>query len=541
MSQTLKLTIVLLISLFLSSNLLALNGVVEIDDVISKREQFIKGKIDKIDYLKQLWESEKEPNRKYSIAYKIIEEYSNFQADSAFKYIDKNRELAQFNKNQNQLLQNDFQYIFVLAQSGLLNEAESVLKRIEPKVLDPNQKIAYYKLSQRVYMNLKEFSQKTHIEKKYDAQQKKYLDSILIVVAKDSEDFLLYSAMKYMGENEFPLAKDYLKNYIHVIDTLSNDAARAYYYLSIISEGKEKKNYLLQSVEADIKSAVMQNRSLRILAELLYKEGDVKRAYKYLQISLNDANFYNTRLRNMQVAEVLPIVKKDYELERDQQHKRLIIGLFIIILLFLLVLVSAIYLRRKMKQLAEARKNLMEMNEHLTLINEEMNQTNEKLTKLSQKLKESDQVKEKYIGQILKLCSSYIQNISNLKKMINRKIKAGQIDDAYNMTLASTQTTSEFKEFYAEFDKAFLNIFPHFVEEFNCLLQEDKRFKLKQKDALNIELRIFALIRLGVKDSSQIAEFMNYTPVTIYSYRTKVKSRAINRDTFDNDILKVGA
>lgn len=512
-----------------------------LDKLLDNRREYIDIKKSKINYLKQIQDEESNIDRKYNVTFQIIEEYSNFQADSAFANIELNRNLA---SNLDQILQNQFQYVFVLAQSGLLNEAEVILKSLQ-KHIKPRSRseIEYYQLNQRLYMNLKEFSQNTHLEKMYDELQYSYCDSILELVPADSKEFQLYQFRKDFQNGSYELAKSHLEQYIQVIDTLSNDGARAYYYMSEIYRMKQdnvnQEFYLIKSVEADVISAVMQNRSLRVLAHLLYIKGDIERAYRYLQISLDDANFYNTRLRNMQVAEILPIIKKDYELQKAQKDFKLKIGIFIITLLFIVVLLISLYLRKKRHELIHARKELIASNNRLKQMNNEMMETNEKLNLLSSKLKDSDRTKEKYIGHILKLCASYIQNIGDFKKLINRKIKAGQIEDAYNLTLSSQQS-NEFKEFYNEFDNAFLNIYPQFVNQFNTLLREDQQFNLKKPNTLNTELRIFALIRLGIKDSSQIADFMNYTPVTIYSYRTKVKSRAINKEKFDEDILKIG-
>lgn len=515
-----------------------------LDQLLEDRELYIQKKTDRINYLKKVLKAETDSDRKYNLTYQIIEEYSNFQADSAFAYIENNKVLA--NSNKNKLLQVSFQYIFVSAQSGLLNEAESELRSLLPQVgvMNSDTRVEYYRLWQRLYMNLQEFSQRTHLENKYNELQNLYSDSILQYAKPNSEYSSLYQYHKAFNKGQYDEARTSLNEYIQKIDTLSNDAARAYFYLSQIYGAEnaytDQAKYLLKSVEADIKSAVRQNRSLRILAQLLYNEGELKRAYKYLQISLDDANFYNTRLRNTQIAEALPIIEKDYQTDRNNQERILKTGLLVIAILCVGILFISLYLRKKRMELNNARNELLKSNSNLIEINAEMKQKNEELYQLTEKLKESDKLKEKYIGHFLKLSSSYIQNISEFKKTVNRKLKAGQIEDVHNMTLSNRQQSNEFKEFYTEFDKAFLNIFPNFVSDFNHLLKEDQQFKLKKEDLLNTELRIFALIRLGIKDSSEIAEFMNYTPVTIYSYRTKVKSRAIDKDTFDEAILHIG-
>lgn len=517
----------------------------QLDFIIENRGEYIQKKIEKIEYLKKIYRAEVNNERKYNVGYQIIKEYSNFQADSAFKYIDENQILAEIENKQDYILRNKFQYVFVSAQSGLLNEAESVLISLHPELkgMSEELKVEYYRLYQRLYMNLKELSYNTHLEAKYRTLESIYSDSILLYAPENSAYSFLYRTKQEFDKQEYSKAKQYIERYIETLDTLSNDAARGYYYLSEIYKAQgdsvSEVKYLIKSVEADIKSAVKQNRSLRVLAQLLYEQGNVKKSYDYIQMSLNDANFYNTRLRSTQIAEALPIIEKDYQINRNEQEFKLMTGLVLIIVLFIVIFLISIYLYRKREELSKARYELLQSNSRLNEINNKMKQINNELYELTISLNESDQLKEKYIAHFLKLCSTYIQAISEFKKLVNRKIKVGQIQEVHNMTLPNSQMTNDFNNFYREFDKAFLTIFPRFVEEFNLLLREDQRFNLKDSDSLNSELRIFALIRLGIKDSSKIAEFMNYTAVTVYTYRTKVKSKAINKDTFDQDVLNI--
>ncbi len=515
------------------------------DDLINNRHLYMQQKTDRIAYLKQLAEAETNEDRKYDITDRIIHEYSNFQADSAFVYIEKNRSLAEKYDDPDRLTANRFQYAFVCAQSGLFNETRSALESlpVKPKEMNKNRRIEYFRLCERFYMNLKEYAQGTHMEEKYRKKELAYGDSVMAVASPDSQLYYLYKFKKEFADNKPEEAEKSIRQYIRLSDSISNDAARGYYFLSRICKIKEdfpnEEKYLIQSVEADIKSAVKQNRSLRVLARLLYEKGDAERAYHYLRVSSEDANFYNTRFRNSQIAEALPGIEKEYRQQRDRQESRLRAGIAIISGLTGIILVFSVYLSKKRKQLADARKKLMKINADLTVINEEIKKKNTELNRLAEVLRESDQVKEKYVGYFLKLCSDYIQKMGEYQKLVNRKIKVGQIEDLYKITSSGQYIHSVAKEFYRKFDEAFLSIYPNFVEDFNQLLRENQRFVLKNGDLLNTELRMFALIRLGIKDSAQIAEFMGYTPVTIYSYRTKVKSRAIDKDRFDRDIMAI--
>lgn len=517
----------------------------ELDQLLQRRMVYIQQKENKIDYLKQLSLTEKSLDKRCDITAQLIEEYSNFQSDSAFYYIEKNQLLIEELQNKNKRLENRFQYIFLCAQSGFLNESQDALMELEPlhETMNVSQKVEYNKQYERLFMNLREYAQKSHLEEKYKEQEMSYSRKICELVDPQSKDFYYYSFKQHYAEGALQDALSDMTAYLQLIDTTSNDAARALYNISLIYKAKKdtlnEERSLIRSVTADIKSAVMQNRSLRLLAEILNNKGDIQRAYNYLNISLQDANFYNTRLRNSQIAEAIPIIQKEYQLQRDKQEFYLCIGIFLIGLCLLLTLAIALYLRKKRRQLSIARSQLIGINGELNNINSEVKQKNEELNLLTTSLMESDRIKEKYIGHFLKLCSMYIQKIEDYQKLVNRKIKSGQIDDLYKMNSSTKYILKESKDFYAQFDEAFLQIYPSFVEEFNALLKEDQQFILKEDDLLNAELRIYALIRLGIKDSSQIAEFMGYNPVTVYTYRTKVKSRAKDKESFDKDVLSI--
>lgn len=518
----------------------------ELDQLLKERITYVRKKETKINYLKQLSSSEASVNKRYDIISRLIEEYSNFQSDSAFHYIEQNRLLAGNLQSKDKLLENRFQYIFLCAQAGFLNEAHRALLELEDQYPDMSisQKVEYNKQYERLYMNLRELAQNSHLEEEYRRQELEYSRIICELVPRESKDFYYYSFKQHYAERNLEEAQKDIAAYYQLVDSASNEAARALYHLSLIYKVKEDKlneeQSLIRSVMADVKSAVKQNRSLRLLAQIQNDKGDVRRAYRYLDISLQDANFYNTRLRNSQIAGAIPIIQKEYQLQRDKQEFYLRAGIIISIFFLLLIIGIALYLRKKRKDLSIARLQLLSINDKLNHINCEVQEKNEELQSLTSNLMESDRIKEKYIGHFLKLCSMYISKIGDYQKLVNRKIKTGQIDELYKLNSSTQYLLKESKDFYSQFDEAFLQIYPSFVKELNALFKEDQQYTFKEGELLNAELRIYALIRLGIKDSSQIAEFMGYNPVTVYTYRTKVKSRAKDKNNFDQEVLKIG-
>ena len=269
-------------------------------------------------------------------------------------------------------------------------------------------------------------------------------------------------------------------------------------------------------------------------------DGDMERAYQYMRFSWNATKFYNARLRSWQSADVLSLIDKTYQAMIEKQNDRLQQNLLLITALLVLLIVALGYIYRQMKKLADARNHLQVANKQLNGLNEELRQMNSCLSSTNIELSESNQIKEEYIARFIKLCSTYINRLDAYRRMVNKKVSAGQIAELLKITRSQDALDEELEELYANFDTAFLHLFPNFVGKFNDLLQENEQILPKKGELLNTELRIFALIRLGIEDSSQIAEFLRYSVNTIYNYRAKVRNKARgSREDFDDLVRKI--
>ena len=304
---------------------------------------------------------------------------------------------------------------------------------------------------------------------------------------------------------------------LHDQPETSNIYARAAFSLAHLYKDEKQTDaygkYLALSAISDIKVSVKENAALSNLAFVLYERGDVSRAYRYIKRSLEDAIFCNARLRTVEISRVLPVIEAAYKQQIERQRHQLVFFLIVVSILSAFLIVSVILIYKQMKKLSATQRNL----------------------------KQANHIKEEYIGHFLNLCSIYIEKLDRFRSTVNRKITAGQAEELLKLTKSSQFAGVEQKEFYANFDNAFLHLYPNFVAEFNELLQPEERFVLKTGELLNTELRIFAIIRLGIDDSSKIANFLHYSINTIYTYRNKVKNKAINRDKFEEEILKIGA
>ena len=292
-----------------------------------------------------------------------------------------------------------------------------------------------------------------------------------------------------------------------------------------IGNSELEEKYLILAAMTDTKLSVKENEALLTLAVNLFHKGDIDRAYNYIKVALDDAIFYNSRFKNTVIARIHPIIENTYliRLEKQKQNLRFYI---ILVSLFVIALAITLYFTYKQtKIVSRAKKNLKDMNEELVVLN--------------QNLDEANLIKEKYVGYFMNQCAVYINRLDEYRKNVNRKIKTGQIDDLYKSS--SRPFEKELEELYSNFDKAFLKLYPNFVEKFNSLLKQEERYKL-EKDQLNTELRIFALIRLGITDVGQIAAFLHYSVQTIYNYKSKVKKLSVfEANLFEEKVKKLGS
>jgi type II secretory pathway pseudopilin PulG len=292
----------------------------------------------------------------------------------------------------------------------------------------------------------------------------------------------------------------------------------------------------------------MDQASLLQLADILNNEGQLERSYKYIRFTWDCNNRFNTRMRSWQITPILNVIENNYQKAVDHNTKVLWTSVVVVSVLALLLLGVLLFLHRRNRQLDAARQALKTSNDELEGANrmlatqtEELSTLNAQLSALNAQLSESNQVKEEYIGRFMSLCSQYIDKLDDYRKMVNKKMKNKELEELYRLSKSSELKERELDELLQNFDSVFLHLYPNFVDEFNALLQPELRFQKKDDNRLVTEIRIFALIRLGIEDSSKIAEFLHYSVNTIYNYRARIKNGALdNRESFERRVKMLG-
>lgn len=497
----------------------------QLDKAIAGRSVYEAAKVERINAVKKnLHRVGLSLEQRYEINNVLFHEYESYICDSARHYIDANISIASRLGRAEWLAEASIRKAHILATSGLYIESLKLLNAVDRKCLHRSILVDYYIAFENLYLYQAEYTKGDEYMEVYLNTMNQYRDSVLAVVPYQSYSYIITKAPSLVQQQKLPEAEHLVLSYLPQISADTRNYAVLTSILAFVYEcgGRvaDRKEYLIRSAIADVKAVVKETNSLRALSELLYQEGQIERADHYVKVSMEDANMYNARLRNVQASKMLPIIDKVYQTEKEYQQLVLRWMLGVISVLSLALLGAIVYVIQQMKKLARA--------------NDRQRRTNHSLT-------EANRIKEEYIGRFLNLCSAYIDKLEKYRRMLNKKASSGKVEELFH-TLKSTKfIDDELEEFYQSFDSSFLSIFPDFVESFNYLLPETERIHPKQAGRLTTELRIFALIRLGITDSSKIAEFLRYSITTIYTYRSKLRNKSFYKDSFEERVMKISS
>ncbi len=516
----------------------------ELDDAIKKNEIYTMQKERRIEGLKgRLSEVQNNTVEEYNLNAMLFEEYRPYILDSAIYYKNQNIELAEHLNDTGLLFQSKLHLAYLMASTGMYKEAADMISLIQRGDLPDSLLIDYYDTYRHVYSELAYYTQNSRMAQRYWEISNQYSDSLNNSLSPDDE---LYYSIKEADLRNAGSYEEALK--INNISLKKSEVGTRAFAIACYNRSftyrqagdrEGEKYFLALSALSDITSSTKDHASLWMLAEILYGEGEIERAHNYIRFSWNETVVFNARLRSLQSAVILSLIDMTYQATVERKNMQLQRYLIVISALVVLLVGALIYIYSQMKRLTAARRNLQEANENLKKLNIELEQVNSKLHAANSNLSESNLIKEQYIGHFIELCSTYIDKLDGFRRMVNKKVTAGQIAELLGEIRSQDMMDGEIEELYRNFDKAFLQIFPHFVEKVNELFVEEEKIELKNDELLNVEMRILALIRLGIKNSSQIADFLRYSVNTIYNYRAKIKSKTIYRDEFEEMIMTI--
>lgn len=483
---------------------------------------------------------------RYNLNNDIYLEYKAYSSDSALHYLNENMLLARQLNDKERELKIQLELSYLLSSIGMYMEAADILNLIDRQTLPSSLLGYYYTCYEHVYFEAGAAQPRYKMfASRYAKLSHAYRDSMQVTLDPSSATYLWLRETQLREAGKYDEALEFSDRRLAEASFGTPQYALVAYQRFRLFESMGKKDehlyYLVLSAISDVRSAIKEQSSLMVLAQELNSKGDLKRAYDYINFSWEISQFYKTRLRSWMNITPLSMINGNYQDIIKQQNRELLIYITCVALLALLLVIALIYIYRQMKALSIAKKGLQEVNERLFSLNEELEEVNCHLRSTNLELSESNLIKEAYIARFFKLCSVYVDRLQAYRKLVNKKLQRGQVAELLKMThLSNDIVTVEVQELYANFDSAFLHLFPNFVESLNALLLPEEQIVLKPDELLNTELRIFALIRLGIKDSSQIAELLHYSVNTIYNYRSRVKTKArVSRDDFEDLVAKI--
>ncbi len=470
---------------------------------------------------------------KYVVYNQLYNEYWKFDLDSAIHYARLEVETAIRMEDEYRQTQAEFQLATSYAMHGMYLQAEQILSKHSLETLPKDLRAEYYNAN----IQFLQYYLYTSDSPEDALMQSNYRDSLYATQDQSSIEYRL-ALVERMPE------RDRLAGYTRLIDLVERYSplyARITYNIGTIfaqqGDRDEAKKYLIRSALSDIYNVTRENQSIYELARLVYEDGDYARAYRYAQSSFEDAITAGIQFRVAQVSGFYSIITDVYQ-RREANDKQSLINIIVLSGILLVCLIAAIFfIFQQLKKIMRIRKDLADSNDELQRLNETLNDMNAQLHSSNSMLEENNAIKEQYIGQFFNICSGYIDKIGDYQNVLYRLAVNKHYDELVKKLRSTTLIDSETEALYHHFDTIFLNLFPTFVADLNSLLREEERIVLKQDTLLNKELRIYALLRLGITDSEKIANFLRCSTSTIYNYRTKMRNRAIDKNTFEDKFI----
>lgn len=518
----------------------------QLDLLLSHQTAHIKRKNETINRIKKGLLTEEKTLKRLQTYDLLYQEYYVFQFDSAMTYLDKGIDLAKETANTYYYNSNVIHKAELLSIGGLYSEAIETISLVDTTALDRTQKFDFYFSIFRIHTYWADFCN----DQKYAPIHREKAKQALIK-AMDYCDETAGTYEYYYGEycvfvlNDPKKARSHYLKAASLLPTDSRFYAMACFALSgsYANEGRtdQQERFLLLSSIADAENCTMENYALQTLAMYIFEhdKNRIDRAQEYIQKSLEDARFYNNRLRIIEISNKLPVIVNSYQQTLNTRNRVQMIAIIAISLLLIFLLVAITYIVKQTKRLRLQQRELQKNNDSLSELNTRQKGLNTQLHKLNALLIDTNRKREGLAKLYIDLCAKYITRLKQQQTLVKRKIKANQTSELLSQLSSGRLSEEDAATFLSRFDKAFLDLYPTFTKELNALLKADCQIKNIHSNELTTDQRIMALIRLGVKESAEIADLLFYSPQTIYNYRSALKAKAIDKTNFEADVSKL--
>ena len=479
----------------------------------------------------------------------IYRAYSAYRYDSAYAYMKRGLELAEKCKDSYYITLNKINQASVLSVRGFYSKAEGLLQTLNPETMPYKLKLYYYFTYAWIYNYWESYAKNSDFAAEFCTKKKHYMDLLLQNFKEDRRNTVYYNYL--LGERIYldePTSRKSLTLFLKAmkmspaksrIHAMSAYGAARYYKLTGKFDLYEK--YLVEASVSDGLCQLKETVALQKLAYYLFKkdENNSKLAAKYIQHTMEDAQFFNNQLRMMEISNILPVIATANQQAAERSRARILTGFITVSAALIIIIILAFVNNRQKNKLKKNKQEIEEQNRKQIEMNGQLSEMNNQLTELNQQLIETNIKRETYLRLFIDISAAYIDKLADYRKLVSRKIKANQAADLLKSLNTHKLEEEETQMFYNRFDKAFMELYPGFVTELNKLLLPESQLEVPTTHTLTTEIRIYALMRLGVTDSQEIATLLHYSTQTIYNYKSGMRAKAINRDTFESDVNRL--
>ena len=479
----------------------------------------------------------------------IYRAYSAYRYDSAYAYMKRGLELAEKCKDSYYITLNQINQASVLSVRGFYSKAEVLLQTLNPETMPYKLKLYYYFTFAWIYNYWESYAKNSDFAAEFCTKKKHYMDLLLQNFKEDRRNTVYYNYL--LGERIYldePTSRKSLTLFLKAmkmspaksrIHAMSAYGAARYYKLTGKFDLYEK--YLVEASVSDGLCQLKETVALQKLAYYLFKkdENNSKLAAKYIQHTMEDAQFFNNQLRMMEISNILPVIATTNQQAAERSRARILTGFITVSAALIIIIILAFVNNRQKNKLKKNKQEIEEQNRKQIEMNGQLSEMNNQLTELNQQLIETNIKRETYLRLFIDISAAYIDKLADYRKLVSRKIKANQAADLLKSLNTHKLEEEETQMFYNRFDKAFMELYPGFVTELNKLLLPESQLEVPTTHTLTTETRIYALMRLGVTDSQEIATLLHYSTQTIYNYKSGMRAKAINRDTFESDVNRL--
>lgn len=475
----------------------------------------------------------------------IFDLYKSFQGDSAIVYAEREYNLAKITNDPELIAKARIDMLYSKITGGLFSQALEIVEGTDLSNVSDTTKGNFYFFCNRLFTDMSNYADGTFSDDNA-GKARAYSDSVIKFLPSTSYRSRYSSIFKTLEDKT---TKQKIAIFDSIMERKDIDISEKAMIASILGDlyvWEDDLNssayYKAMSAILDLQAAKRETNSKKDLAKLMFEFGDVERANQYINLALEDAQFFHARHRMGEISSILPIIEQARYLtiNKERSELRTFIVLLIVALVILVVVVGLVIFQKI--KIHDSKILLDQRNKEMENINHNLEKLNKDLKDANLRIKENNRIKDEYIGYGFYANAEFINKLENLHKVLKTKLRLKHYSDLENL-IKEKDIKLEKEKMKSNFDKIFLKLFPSFIHEYKKLFPpDDPSFEKMEDNLLTPEMRIFALIRLGIDDCSEIARFLNYSVNTVNTYKTKAKNRSlISNDDFETRIMGIAS